>query len=199
MAYGKNWSFQWEKGCLFHFRNQLMKFRLGSLISGIRVKKWCWQVSPAACWNLANCKGSCKTGCPKSLRKLLSNIIENNLLALSKTRLLIGKLQNAHSFDLLHAGTFLDRASRCLLSPELSARFQTFKLGIFHQRNSRIAELRRWHVDTHPPPKPGEHPLGSSSPVQAAPGGHQQQEGLWAWLVSPGTFLISTSKTKSPI
>lgn len=37
------------------------------------------------------------------------------------------------------AGTFLDRASRWLLSPEVSARFQTFKLGIFHQQNSRIA------------------------------------------------------------
>lgn len=146
MAYGKNWSFQWEKGCLFHFQNQLMKFRLGSLILGIRVKKWCWQVSPAACWNLANCKGSCKTGCPKSLRKLLANIIENNLLALSKTWLLIGKLQNAHSFDLLH-GRHFSRQSFTMASVGRGVcTLPNFQIGHFppaEQQDSRAQKMTR--------------------------------------------------------
>lgn len=152
------------KGMSFHFQNQLMKFRLGSLILDNQVKKWCWQVSPAACWNLGNCKGSCKTGCPKSLQKLLSNIIENNLLALSRTRVLIGKLQNAHLFDLLH-GRHSSRQRFTMASVTKGVCiFPNFQIGHFlpaEQQDS--SEFRRWHIDIYPTPKPGEHPLGSTT------------------------------------
>lgn len=160
------------RGMSFHFQNQLMKFRLGSLILGIRVKKWCWQVSPAACWNLANCKGSCKTGCPKSLRKLLSNIIENNPLALSKTQLLIGKLQNAHSFDLSHGRHFSRHSFTMAPVARGVCMLPNFQIGHFHQRNSRIAVSAEDDTSILTAlPNPGSIPSapGHKAPSGAAP------------------------------